>query len=106
MVVHVDVQEHDGKQALATPGGSELLAKLAGKEEGVPFFAFLDGGGQLVATSIEPAGNGQKGGNIGHPFEPHEVDWFMTMLSKARPGMSEGDRATLEKWLRSQKKDK
>ena len=104
MLVHVDVQEQEAKKLLNTPGGDELLARVGGAKEGVPFFAFLSSDGQMVANTMEPPGTGRKGGNIGHPFEPHEVDWFMTMLSKAVPAMTPEDRAALEKPLRAQKK--
>ncbi len=55
-------------------------------------------------TSLEQDANGHTGNNIGHPYEPHEVDWFMTMLSKAAPNMTAGERSTIEKYLRTQKK--
>jgi hypothetical protein len=106
VVVHVDVQEQGDKQPLMTPGGAELLKNLGGSEQGVPFFAFLDSRGTMVVNTIAAPGNGQKGGNIGYPYEPHEVDWFMTMLSTAVPAISEADHATIEKWLRAQKKKK
>ena len=103
-MVRVDVQEAAEKKSLETPGGEELLARLGGSGAGVPFLAFLDGNGALIVNSIEPARGGNAGGNIGHPYEPHEVDWFMAMLSKAAPGMTADERGTIEKGLRAQKK--
>jgi hypothetical protein len=103
VVVHVDVQEAAGKKSLENAGGAELYGRLGGADGGVPFIAFLDGRGDLIVNGNAPRA-GSKGGNIGHPFEPHEVDWFMSMLSKAAPGMTAAERAALEKPLRAQKK--
>ncbi len=50
-------------------------------------------------NSIRPGKDG-KSGNIGHPFKPHEIDWFLTMLAKAAPRMTPKEKATLENWLR------
>jgi len=101
--VYFDVQEHDDKKSLNTPGGDDMWKRL-GASGGLPFFAFLDSSGNIVVTSFEPARDGRKGGNIGHPSEPHEVDWFMEMLQKAAPKMTADERGVLEKYLRAQKK--
>jgi hypothetical protein len=106
VVVRVDVQEAKEKESLNTPGGEELLARVGGSKEGVPFFAFLDRSGEMIGNSIAPAAEGRKAGNIGHPYEPHEVDWFMVLLSKAAPGMTAPERDAIEKTLRAQKQKK
>jgi hypothetical protein len=46
--------------------------------------------------------NGQ--GNIGYSYEPHEIDWFLVMLKKAAPGITEAEVKTIETKLRSYKK--
>jgi hypothetical protein len=98
------IQEHEESAALNTPGGEELLAALGGpKSPGLPFLAFVDSGGGLIVNSMRPGEKG-KPENIGHPVAPEEVDWFMTMLAKAVPAMTPDEAATLEKYLRSQKK--
>ncbi|HTP32553.1 MAG TPA: hypothetical protein VMJ75_10295 [Candidatus Acidoferrales bacterium] len=99
----VTVEERGQKAPLNNPGGSELLKRLGG-DSGVPFFAFLASDGSLIVNSIAPPRNGKKGGNIGHPYEPHEVDWFMVMLGKAAPAMTPDERVVIEKYLRAQKK--
>ncbi len=104
VLVRVDVQEHDAKKALHTAGGDELFPRLGGGKGGVPFFAFLSSGGDFIVNANEPPGGGRAGGNIGHPVEPHEVDWFMAMLSKAPPTMTADKRGAMKKYLRSQKK--
>jgi hypothetical protein len=105
-VVRVDVQEAKEKSNLNTPGGEELLARVGGGDQGVPFFAFLDGTGEVIGNSIAPAAGGRKAGNIGHPYEPHEVDWFMALLAKSAPRMTSVEREAIEKPLRVQKQKK
>jgi hypothetical protein len=102
-MVRFDVQENGDKKSLDTPGGDEMWKRL-GAAGGLPFFVFLDSSGQVLVTSMEPARDGRKAGNIGHPDAPHEVDWFMEMLQKAAPRMTAEERGVIEKYLRSQKK--
>ena len=96
------MQEQAGKKSLNTPGGDELMARLGGPAW-LPFFAFLDGQGALTVNSIRPGG-GRHGGNIGHTVQPYEIDWFLTMLRKGAPHVTIEETATIEKWLRTQKK--
>ena len=103
MLAHVTVQEHGDKQGANTPGGNELYKRLGGSD-GIPFFAFLDPQGGTIVNSIRPKDpDGKHGGNIGHPVQPYEIDYFMTMLAKAAPHMTPEERSTIEKKLRSQK---
>jgi hypothetical protein len=102
--VYFTVQEHGDKKDLNTPGADEFLNQWGGNDSGLPFFAFLDSKGVMVVNSIEPPRDGRKAANIGFPDADHEVDWFLTMLSKAAPAMTAGERATLEKSLRPPKK--
>jgi len=46
----------------------------------------------------------RNGENIGYPAQPEEIDWFIQMMKKAAPKMSEGDVKTIETALRSFKK--
>ena len=103
MTVHITVQESAGKKALETPGGDDLL-KSVGGPSGLPFIVFLDEKGALIVNSMRPAGGGKAAENIGHPYQPEEVDWFMTMLGKAAPRMMHEEAGTLEKRLRNQGK--
>jgi hypothetical protein len=41
------------------------------------------------------------GQNIGYPGQPNEIDWFVQMMKKAAPKMSQDDVKTIEKVLRS-----
>ncbi|MDR3703582.1 MAG: hypothetical protein P4L56_28290 [Candidatus Sulfopaludibacter sp.] len=105
MPARLDVQEQDAKKDLDNPGAGEVMAKYGGENAGLPFIAFLDETGRMLVNSLRPQGEGKdKGGNIGHPVEPYEVDWFLAMVKKAAPAMSADESKVLENWLRTQKK--
>lgn len=55
-------------------GTRELERRYVTAEQGLPWFMFLDGSGQALMTSIGPKGN------IGMPWQPHEVAYFRKML--------------------------
>jgi hypothetical protein len=100
--VKVTVQESEKNKHLENPGGDALLNRLGGRGQGLPFFAFADQKGKLIVNTLRAGPSG--GGNIGHPFAPEEIDWFLTMLDRAAPGIVPADRTTIERWLRAQKK--
>jgi thiol-disulfide isomerase/thioredoxin len=69
-----------------TLGGQELLAELSGGQSGgIPWFAFLDGEGRLLATSSGPEGN------TGFPVAPAEIAHFRGMLEQAAPRLRPQD---------------
>ena len=104
MIARFDVQEHGDKASLETPGGGALAAQLGAKDSGLPFFAFLDEHGELIANSYRPVPGKPDGANIGHPMEPEEIDYFMGMLRKAVPALSSTDTKLIEDYLRNQKR--
>ena len=93
------VNENEKNKPLENPGGTAVLRKVGGEGQGLPFFAFLDPRGDLIANSRR-AGEG----NIGHPFQQEEIAWFMKMLEKAAPKLSAADARTIENWLKNQKR--
>lgn len=97
------MQEAKEKENLDTPGGEELGKRLGGIH-GLPWFAFLDANGEEIINSDRVTEGGKVAGNIGHPDKPEEVDWFMVMVHRAAPQMTADESATLEHWLRNQKK--
>ena len=103
VIARIDVQETKEKNDLNTPGGDDLMKRLGGPA-GLPFFAFMDARGAMLVNSMRPGDNGKKPENIGHPAQPEEVDWFLVMLHKAVPQMTSEESATLERWLRNQKR--
>jgi hypothetical protein len=57
-------------------GAKDIEKRYIDKEQGLPWFAFIDGDGQAIVTSTAPTGN------VGFPWEPAEVAHFKTMLEK------------------------
>ena len=95
--VKLVVPENPKNKALENPGADALLQKLGGPA-GLPYSAFLDARGSLIVNSK------RDGQNIGYPGEPQEIDWFVQMMKKAAPKMSEADLKTIEAALRSFKR--
>jgi hypothetical protein len=104
VIARLDVQEHGDKAGLETPGGAALAAQLGAKDTSLPFFAFLDEHGELIANSYRPVPGKPRATNIGHPWEPEEIDYFMVMLRKAVPALSPEDAQLIEGYLRHQKR--
>jgi thiol-disulfide isomerase/thioredoxin len=81
-----------------TPGGPEFEDSIGGKGIGWPYIVILDASGKPIADSLRPVSKGGKE-NIGYPYARVEVDWFMQMLQKSVPALSEVDAATIHAWL-------
>jgi len=91
--VKLVVQENEKNKALENSGADALLRQLGGPS-GLPYSAFLDAHGGLIVNSK------RDGQNIGYPGEPAEIDWFLQMIRKAAPKISEQDVKTIETALR------
>jgi len=89
----VDVKIDNDRMA----GGKDVFSaqcKAAGQTEGgIPWFVFLDGDGKMLAHSTGP------GGNIGFPYQPDEVEYFVTMLKAVKKNLTDDDVAALKKSL-------
>lgn len=66
-------------------GARAIQKRYIATEQGLPWFAFIDGDGQAVITST-----GAKG-NVGYPWEPHEIAHFRTMLLKAKKRLTDAE---------------
>jgi len=95
--VKMVVQENEKNKALENTGADALLQKLGGPA-GLPHSAFLDSQGALIVNSK------RDGQNIGYPGEPQEIDYFVQMMKRAAPEMSDEDLKTIETALRSFKR--
>ena len=104
VIARIAVQERGDMASQNTPGGEALAAQFGSKGTGLPFFAFLDEHGELIANSNRPVPGKPDGENIGHPMAPEEVDHFMRMLRKAVPALSTADAQVVENYLRNQKR--
>jgi thiol-disulfide isomerase/thioredoxin len=96
--VKLVVQENEKNKALENAGADALLQKLGGGHAGLPYSAFLDSQGALIVNSK------RDGQNIGCPGQPQEIDWFVQMMKKTAPKMSDDDQKTIETVLRSFKR--
>ena len=79
-------------------GARDIGRTLAGKEQGLPWFAFVGPDGQPIATSTGPKGN------VGMPWEPFEVDHFQAMLVKAKRHLTDAEIASLVASIREFRK--
>lgn len=72
-------------------GGGEMLGEMRQTQRGgIPWFAFLDADGKILAHSSE------SGQNIGYPAADAEADAFLAMLAKARPAITAEQRGFLK----------
>lgn len=98
--VHIaeDASKHPERN---TPGSDALLQKLTGndpKDTGVPFIVFVDSTGKPIVNSDRPS-PGAAAENIGYPFLPEEIGWFMEMLKRGAPSMPDAEAKSIEAWL-------
>ncbi len=80
-------------------GGKEILTRYntTGKG-GIPWFAFVDSKGKALATSDAAKGN------IGHPYQDHEIEHFVKMLTTTRRHLSMPEIERIDQSLKAQKK--
>lgn len=105
VTVDLVVLETPEKKHLENPGAEELMGANGGAKAGIPYFFFVDKEGKTIVNSTRPAKGDDKGGNVGCPYEPKEIEWFMTMLAKAAPKMTKEETAAIQKAFESLKKE-
>ena len=98
VVQRIAVGEHaDDKKHADTPGGTELRSDFgAVGEPGYPFIAITDESGTVLANSYR---NGDTSANIGYPASPAEIAWYLEMLKRGAPSLSQADLTTTRAWL-------
>jgi hypothetical protein len=67
-------------------GAKDIERRFIDKEQGLPWFAFLDVNGKCLIHSTRPNGN-----NIGHPVQSDEVAHFRAMLQTAKKRLTDND---------------
>ncbi len=92
-------EQYGGNPKLNTPGGDKLLAGFGGPADNVPFLVLLDGKAHPIVNSNRPVGD-DKVDNIGYPQQQLEILWFMTMLKKAAPTISDSESQSVADWLK------
>ena len=68
-------------------GAKDIEKRYIDKDQGLPWFAFIDGDGKAIITSNKQPG----GSNVGHPYQPDEVEHFKVMLQKAKKHLTDAE---------------
>ena len=69
-------------------GAKDIERRYIKDDQGLPWIAFVDGDGKCLIHSTRDK---DKGGNIGHPAKPDEVDYFKTMLQTVKRHLTDDD---------------
>jgi thiol-disulfide isomerase/thioredoxin len=86
-----------------TIGGEQMLEKMTkGVRSGIPWFAFLDADGNVIADSFA----GENGGNLGCPYTDEEIDAFAKLLAGVTDRISNAEITKLADDLRRSRKKK
>ena len=80
-------------------GAPDIQKRYTTQTQGLPWFVFVDGAGRAVVHSTAPTT-----GNIGYPYEPHEIEYFGKMLQSVKPRLTDADIAFLVKSLQDARK--
>ena len=89
VVIHLVVMESKDKKELENPGGAEVMKELGGEKSGLPFYAFIDEKGTMIANSNAMP----KDQNIGYPAEKEEIAAFEGLLKKSAKHMTDDQRS-------------
>jgi hypothetical protein len=82
-------------------GGKDVLASYPrAKNQGIPWFVFLDPEGKELGDSIGPKGN------IGCPNTDEEIDAFLAILRRVAKSLGEEDFVALKKSLLAHREKK
>jgi hypothetical protein len=81
-------------------GAKEIEKRYIATEQGLPWFAFLDGDGTALIHSTGPKGN------TGFPSQPDEIAHFKTMLQTVKKNLTDQDIAFLVSSLEEASKKK
>jgi len=81
-------------------GAKEIEKRYIDKEQGLPWFAFLDGDGKALIHSTGPQGN------TGFPAQPEEIAHFKTMLQTVKKRLTDEEIAFLVTSLEEANKKK
>ncbi|MGA2811205.1 MAG: thioredoxin family protein [Candidatus Acidiferrum sp.] len=94
-------EEHGEHPDMESPGAEKMLKELGGDNDGVPFIFFLDAQGSKLVDSHRPVHGTARFVNIGYPDTPQEIFWFMEMLKRGAPRMTEEERRVVGEKLRA-----
>lgn len=66
--------------------GPEVLERMKGTNQGLPWMVVLGAEGRILATSADAAGD-----NIGCPYRDEEIAHFVAMLKAGRRALTDAD---------------
>ena len=94
-----------GHAALDNPGSDSLIMKYGGLAPGggevsLPFIAVLEPSGKLIVNSNMP-GKAKAAANGGFPIAEEETRWFLGMLKKGAPAITEDETGKIREALRA-----
>ena len=93
-------ERKDDPKHANTPGGVAFENGIGGEGEGFPWLTMLSAEGKLIVSSDRPDPKAKGGkSNTGYPDSPEEIDWFLEMLRRAAPQLSQGDLGSVHAWL-------
>jgi len=95
----LNIGEEDGQHPeLQSPGAEVLLLKwggVSGEAAAIPYIVMLNDKAQPIINSNRPV-HGKRGSeSIGYPASPQQIYWFLVMLKKSAPAMTEGESCTI-----------
>lgn len=86
-----------------TPGGVAFENSIGGQGAGWPFIVVLNASGHSLITSDRPDPSAKNGRtNIGYPVAPQEIDWFIQMISRGAPSISQYNLNRIRAYLQAQ----
>ena len=80
-------------------GAKDIEKRYIATDQGLPWFVFVDGTGKGLADAQGPQGN------VGFPWEPHEIDHFGKMLKKVQHRLTDAEIDFLVKSLQEFRKN-
>lgn len=105
VIVHLNVFEENGENpGRNNPGGDKVIMKYGGVSPAgvvsLPYMVILDASGKLVTSSHRPSQDKSKDKNIGFPDEPADVAWFVQMMKRGAPDLSDEEAERISSLLK------
>jgi len=105
----LNIAEEGGQHPeLESPGAEVLLLKWGGASGdvvAVPYIVMLNEKAQPIINSNRPVHGKQGSDSIGYPASQQEIYWFLVMLKKSAPAMTEEESRTIAARLKELAED-
>ncbi len=105
VIVHLNVFEENGENpGRNTPGGVKVIMKYGGVSPAgmvsLPFIVVTDADGKRITDSRRPTATHATDKNIGFPDQPEDIAWFVEMMKKGSPQLTDEEAAQLSSVLK------